>query len=471
MDDDLEQTLSVVRIVARDAFALLQGEERAWARDFVLRWDDDNSGNVTALSNDSAAATADVFSSAVICSQPMIGPEVAAPLAAVQSNIVLVPSWNQNGVVVGVVVERLEAMNGLPSVEGLPQPGEPHMDAVGRFARSEETGELLVIRTTFETSQSNARLPVVLICHFKFEGTTVLHHSSIHCDATRLSMRPKLPSTFVESAVCCEISGQNRDCAFCWRRKDSGEKNRCSCTLTLSRPSGGLDFSQFKANGRIIFGEFVGPSVIYIRPIHKTASIFQKLTVQTSTSTCELPKALSDSLLTTMRGVGVRSQLTKGFACRGVPLAASQVLQSVLGALDPAYFLSSETLQNDRYCPDTPYDVGMEGRLTCSLDGITEICDLPRYDQRLETAEVQMRGSAQEFHASFAQLERRRKNKEAAVRSNQRRKERKEKLEKDLKGAREKEAILRRQHASLLACNSALKTRAANAWMSSIKFA
>jgi hypothetical protein len=453
-----ERTLGDLRAAANEVFATLSTEQHAWARDFVLQWSDDRAGNLSALSNDAAAACADAGVTNILVTPPVAAEDAphGMPIAAIHSSFALIPAWSQGGVTVGVAMERLKSLDGITSLQCLPQPGQPHMDALGRFARHEETGELLIVRTASETLPGGSRPSIALVCHFLNLSTTRQKHTSIHCDFEQLAARPKVPASFAETAVSCEVSFHEHDCSVCHTWKGDETFGGCGCSLALNRPSSSIDFSEFQTNGKHLYTECTGSCAIYMRPLGETADPFQMFQLLAATSTRQLSGKERLQFVTSLRELAIRQQLSKSFACRGIPSTAAAALQSFVETMDADLFASSEPL-------------GETAAIQWPSSDAPTVINVS--DQKRSTSCSPRRECFEKAASTAAHLEKQRRNKASAARSNQRRKERTQQLQTTLDEIRLKEGVLRAKYAAVAADNAVLKSRAANAWVSGVKSA
>lgn len=560
---------------AEQAFSLLQGEDRAWAREFVLDGcDGDAADDVAALSNPVALRCGTAMDLVVVASPPaaaVASPEArralasAVPrgsvLAACRARYLKIPAWTNDGITVGAAVEQREAVAGFVNIDTLPQSGEPPMLMVGRFARCERTGETVLVMKTSRSAASSGGRPMVNVIDAQNESSTLRKYTFMHCDWVVLASRPRVPASFAAAALCCETALTDRECPVCGRPPTTDE--RCHCVLPMSLPRGPLDFTQFRSNGMFDLGRFSGLSSLFMRHLDIASSPLQSVSASVVMTASPVLDAEYDKLARSMQTMAIQERLSQAPSSRGLPTAGATAVESVVptgvmngsngGAsnmtrpvaairaspLLPCAGLAvakssvvlnragmvSATIEH----PSPPLAFQGLGALQpemfhefCVRDlpakpvldiGIAEEVDPAAYleddggalmrsspiseDEALQrTGRTPRNKSAErsidpEKEASApvaipeessgvdkddtvdpkvaARLERQRKNRLAASKSNARRKERRETLERNLREVRAREQELKSRHATVLARNTELKDRAANVWVSKMK--
>jgi hypothetical protein len=147
---------------------MLLQDGRGWAFQFVLSgWDDDAAGNLAALSSNFSVLSGDVTDFVVTATPPPHPGDRQPSPCACNVEALWVPSYSLGGVTVGVVVEDVEAIAGFANIPSMPQPGEPRVRAVRRFARDDATGVLFCLCWTSRSVKGNDWKPMATLSHLR----------------------------------------------------------------------------------------------------------------------------------------------------------------------------------------------------------------------------------------------------------------------------------------------------------------
>jgi hypothetical protein len=484
------------------AFAMLDHPSRAWARDFVLGgWDSDPAGDVSALSNPVAMGqgdAADFFAAGKL-------PDDEEPTASMcASQCLWVPAWSGDGVVVGVCCDLLKGVSGFSGVPTMPSGGATVLTC-GRFARDERTGETFVVSSELSASGCPSG-SLVTVLYMRNESSTRRRHVFLQCDRAQLAWRPKVAASFAETAVFCESTLADRACPVCLQAPVGDA--RCGCEVPFALPSGPLDFTKFRANSVLNCGHFTGLSRLSVRSPEGPTAPFSCTSVPTLMATSSQGDPSFNSIAVMLQSLVLQERIGTGSVSRGLPGAAVGAgvapLLSAPGAPSPPAALAicdgdAEApldivqvlgdLEREESHPGLPpldpvvclipdgrpsADEHAAVRLSSvsstgqSVDAAS--CDEPRSVNSAPAASLSGEGRTPPPDArGVAKLERQRRNRLAATRSNARRKARREELEQNLEQARERERELLQKHAAVLACNAALKERAAQVWVSKMR--
>jgi hypothetical protein len=536
---------SVIRPAVDAAFAMLLRHGREWARDFVLGgWDDDAAGDVAALSNHFALRSGDAPEMLVVASLPAAA---GAPLTSAACHVggLWVPVWSQGGVTCGVVVEKVQAVPGFANVDSMPQPGEPEVLAVGRFARDERSGEGICLSKSSRSAQSAGGKAMATIWHWKTESSTRRSAVFLHCDYAALSCEPKVPASFVTTTILADVCLSERACPVCGRE---AIPQVCRCEIPFRAPRSALDYTHFKHNSVFHLGRFASRSHVFMRPAGDLLSPLQPAVIPTSLTLSATPEPQFDRFAHSMQTLGIQERLLSSAIPRSVteaslftgwrqalssesadmyavdargfdmlvpmaeeycPVDCPLSVGSSTGALTPMYVTAGDQSSFLYVCDDAPKGLFDEGAVEVEL--FPEAIDNPLKEQ--EKLAVFDFGTKPDFDCLYlfsstiseekvlsesqpsesqpwksqpserqapegrqiagpkdaAKLERQRKNRLAAARSNERRRERRLAMNQELESLRLKERELCKKHEAVLACNSLLKERAAQMWLGQVR--
>jgi hypothetical protein len=510
----------VLVVAAESAFAFVSRPGREWARELLFSGlGGDVAGDVAALSNVDAFALGEMAEFVVASTPasrggtrdgavPVPGSEPpedsGARETATHSRFLWIPSLVHDGITVGMVVHRVDAVDGVSTFASLPQPGEPGIFLVGRFVREELSGETLVLSKAYVPGAGGR--PMATVLYLKFKTSSRRHHMFMQCDARLLARTSQAPRHFAETCVFADVSVTDFDCSVCGMSpRKTPVSARCSCKLPFLLPNGPRDFTRFRLNSLPNLGVFAGKSIVFAEQTNALCRLPQSTVVTTS----RLAGPSNNDLATAMRTLALQDRLGQGSVCYGVSNALGTAsidrivhTGEVTSELDAAYveiatfddlgcrtvaFSCDPTLESTQ---DEPaFGAGNllsdiftpSGALRCEqptssrFDSAAEVSD-PSAPVCLDWADnVAPRSPAEENEDESARalvarlaaardrrrLERQERNRRSAARSNARRREQRAALEQALLETKVRERELRERRALLTAENLQLRERVA----------
>lgn len=313
------------------AFAILETPDRSWAREFVLDgWDGDPGGDCAALcnplalrcgeANESWGRAETLHSGAAAVSAPSV------PSSAVSvgwhSNSVRIPAWSHAGLTVGMAIETCYASANDSAQASTGAPSVPFRQrlSIGRFARDESSGEMLVVAREIPSPASQHVATMVTVKYVRNSSTRDRDFLWMHCDyaALRAVRNAASASAFYSASVMCNVTKDiTRACPLC--RMALPEAARCNCRLPRSSPRGPTDFSNFRANGLFDLGEWKGVSSFYFA--QGPGRLSRSKTFMSETTT-----AYADSehtrLSNQLQSLAIQERLLAGAFCKPSPSMA-----------------------------------------------------------------------------------------------------------------------------------------------------
>jgi hypothetical protein len=503
-------------------------------------WDDDAAGDVAALSNRFALRSGDAPEMLVVASLPAAAGAPPTPTACHIGGF-WVPVWSQGGVTCGVVVKKFQPVLGFANVYSMPQPGEPEVLAVGRFARDERSGEGICLSKSSRSAQSAGGKAMATIWHWNTESSTRRSAVFLHCDDAALSCRPKVAASFVATTILADVCLSNRACPLC-----GGEAipQVCRCEMPFQAPRSALDHTQFKHNSVLHLGRFASRSQVFMRPAGDLLSPLQTAVIPTSMTLSATPEPQFGNFVLSMQTLGIQERLQSSaiprrftefslftgwnqalssepadiFAVDGpdfdmlvlmaeadCPVGCPLSVGSSTGALTPIYLTTGDQSSSIYVCDDAPkglfdesamevgllveatdtrlkeqempavFDFGTKPDFDCLYLFHSTISEekVPSESQPSKSQPWESQPSERQASESqqivdpkdAAKLERQQKNRLAAARSNEQRRERRLAMHKELESLRLRERELCKKHEAALSCNALLKERAAQMWL------
>lgn len=181
---------------------VLSRPDNEWAADFVFNIANDPAGDVSMLTSPLPLANALVAS-------VRSDPQVLNPSSTADVDYVMIPAWSIGAVTVGLSVARIANYSGTSS-------GEPVMSYnIGRFVRDERSAETLIVNTSMLDSDSRMSIPGLerpgcAIVYLRHNSSTDRYHFFAACNH-ELFFRGK----HAESVIFSESVHQYRLCPVC----------------------------------------------------------------------------------------------------------------------------------------------------------------------------------------------------------------------------------------------------------------
>jgi hypothetical protein len=286
----LRDTASTIESGLTAAFAFLAPASASWALSYLLDLSPPNAlATLSSPPSTSAAVAAlcveTTFEVASIGTTPTSPNSFISPRGAFDASLtfdgLFVPAFSANGITVGVVVNRLGPAP-LPPISH--STTAPIHFAVGRYARSNVTGELLAVKRSATMpgiapgpTPGLATIPSVEIIHLHLRGPCRRARATyvIEEAAWAAGIRPgaasgvDIPalSQAVSMVLRCE---ETRHCARCGAPAAAA----CGCGLAVAAPRNALDFAGHAAAFGMHSGEFIGTAeVVFRRGIRRIAGV------------------------------------------------------------------------------------------------------------------------------------------------------------------------------------------------------
>jgi hypothetical protein len=234
-----------ISALLRKAFTLVDNDPKnAWARKFLFSNSPD--GTIQMLTNHAAIRNAVTIQAADTCfttdstsSSPSMPPGIHDRNLDVDA--LLIPSFSEDELSVGVVVQRLNAS---PSA---PAPGFKH--SIGRFVRNDVTGELLIFKSTAASDGSPTQAQIVHLRHLstcRRERTVVLCRPEVLGKSCSLDI--------AENVLMASHSVESRFCPQC----GASPGMRCSCRFALAKSQHKFDYGNNFHCMKSHIGSFMG---------------------------------------------------------------------------------------------------------------------------------------------------------------------------------------------------------------------
>lgn len=256
--DDISSTIT-------DAFTVVESRpEYLWARDFVL--DTSSETNIQVLSNPAALPYACTLSFSDICFQ---ADEINGTFDyRLEVDVLFVPSFCSGNLSVGAVVSRSVSkpvfdcrfdsepasskdgdLHSEKHISGPPLNDSPYTYRIGRYARDETSGKMLVILHSHSVlTRSPLQTQVISLAHISpMRNKRVV----ISCDTETF-----LAGRIVESVTLCMTKIFDRDCPVCF----APARTTCGCSMGHSRPTHPFDFRGAIAAVKLQAGELSASS-------------------------------------------------------------------------------------------------------------------------------------------------------------------------------------------------------------------
>lgn len=474
---------------------LLSCPENAWAADFVFSISKDPAGDVSMLTNPIPLASA-------VAGSVHGDSTMKRPLPSTVVNYVMIPAWSIGSITVGISVARV-------SNSSCPISGKTVvLYNMGRFVRDERSAETLMINTSLVDSALQLHPqdmhPSCAMIYLRHDSSTARYHFFASCNGDLF-----FNGKHAESVMYAESVLHYRICPVCF----ASPYMSCNCSIPFQVPKTCLDFSAFVPNSLSHMGKFTGTSIFVCkdqRNGHVSRNISHSQHLYDSVMDVELTKLLQD--------IAIQDRLLRANPCRGVmpgivsdadgtePPISSGIESNEIGPfLDLTDFdldLKIDSSSRDItelydvvgsvdnvlddggiFCPNSFLPTGspavemtpemqplksvrvtseQPGRGRAYLaEGCVPLAPCPSSDIGIEGGTVE---EIKDDFQSAKVLERQRKNRLAAARSNARRKLRMDTLKVDLQQGKDKICKLERRKQELLSINQHLKEQAANIW-------
>jgi hypothetical protein len=226
------------------AFSLVDVPENAWAHSFVL--DNSPSGTIQMMTNPMAIANAVTARVSDVCFND--GDSSTSPSASCYDRNLdieglIVPAFSSGDVSVGVGVHRIAPASSRPI------PSSQYSNSVGRVARCDLTGEMLMVKSTPSCTANPSGQ--VQILHMRHASTRQRERRLIICD-------PDLFATgdVAGSVLMVSHSIESRFCPTC----NASPSVECACAISTVRSRHPFDFASVFTNMSSHFGSFIGQS-------------------------------------------------------------------------------------------------------------------------------------------------------------------------------------------------------------------
>lgn len=469
------------------AFEILRRPGNDWLSDFVLPSTEDPAGDVSMLSNPLP------LSSALLASMegewmPGISPEKKFV------DFVLIPAWNVGPLTIGMslchATDSICAETGAPNLQ---------VFSLGRFVYDARTAETLIISKPLSDAGIMAEEGAAGLPHYR-TGTVIVHkrhatpkrqeHFFASCD-DEMFWNGNIADSILYSE---SFSSEKAVCAVCGKTNNQF----CTCVMLLPTPKSALDFSGFRKN--IATHATMSPGRLVLSFRDKLASQFTT-TVQHSMGSLLGDMSIGMAMLLRLVAIQNRMKrinptrlampagadvnlLSDGNEVASMPLEACAAtsssdddtlasMENTAGVGNPTFqtalntFASLQLARNNETIHSLSSSVtttaGTRQDAAVSIESVAMLSRgmSPDSDENgLETNNPNFAPSSEVDEKLRRRLERQRKNRLAAARSNARRKLEREARREDLERLKNSVQVLRAREADLIRENAVLKERA-----------